>query len=200
MHIKALLDLLESSRPLLCRLAKQRFSQEELARASEYLRQDGIEADLSLLLDALLSVRTVLAHDTRSAIVFSSLAATPAYAQVTSLSNLTMEQRAEAARQFLARYISHRYAPDKQLRCVLLEQNSETTLFEADPKDHPRLAQALAAGLKDKLTDGTVVLTGAELRRLVKDLLRCDLPNAVVLSYQELTPDLSVSPVSRISL
>jgi type III secretion protein V len=45
-----------------------------------------------------------------------------------------------------------------------------------------------------------VVLASMEIRRHVKKLVEIEHPDAVVLSFQELTPSLSLQPVGRIGL
>ncbi|HZN10943.1 MAG TPA: FHIPEP family type III secretion protein, partial [Blastocatellia bacterium] len=45
-----------------------------------------------------------------------------------------------------------------------------------------------------------VVVTDMELRRFVRKMVELEFPQLAVLSYQELTPELNVQPVARISM
>ena len=51
-------------------------------------------------------------------------------------------------------------------------------------------------------TDGApvVLLTQADVRRFVRRLIEVELPDVVVLGYQELSPDATVQPLSRVGL
>jgi len=44
-----------------------------------------------------------------------------------------------------------------------------------------------------------LLLTGMEIRRTVRKLIETSFPNLAVLSYQELSPDLNIQPIARIS-
>lgn len=45
-----------------------------------------------------------------------------------------------------------------------------------------------------------VLLTSIDIRRFMRKIIEVDLYELPVLSYQELTPDISVQPLARISL
>ena len=45
-----------------------------------------------------------------------------------------------------------------------------------------------------------VVLTQPDVRRFIRRLLEVELPTLVVLSYQELIPEVSVQPIARIGI
>ena len=49
-------------------------------------------------------------------------------------------------------------------------------------------------------TQRPVLLTSMDIRRYVKKIIEQELPELPVLSYQELTPEITIQPLGRISL
>jgi type III secretion protein V len=45
-----------------------------------------------------------------------------------------------------------------------------------------------------------VIVTDMDIRRFVRKLVEVEFPNVSVLSYQELSPDLTIQPIARIAL
>jgi type III secretory pathway component EscV len=49
-------------------------------------------------------------------------------------------------------------------------------------------------------TDRPILLTQSDVRRFVRRLIENEVPAAIVLSYQELDPSVTVQPLGRIAI
>jgi type III secretion protein V len=49
-------------------------------------------------------------------------------------------------------------------------------------------------------TTAPILLTQTDVRRFVRRLIEVELPDVVVLGYQELAPEVTVQPIARVSL
>jgi type III secretion protein V len=122
----------------------------------------------------------------------------------------------EYIRASLKRYISFRYAKGRNtLNVYLLDPEIEDLIRSAirrtsngsflalDPTLAHDILNALRREIGRNLTLGyqdPVVVTEMELRRFIHKLVELEFPNLAVLSYQELTPELNVQPIGRITL
>lgn len=116
----------------------------------------------------------------------------------------------EFARVSLKRQIAARYAPNGELRALVLAPELETKLRDAirtngggnqlalDPAD----AQALIDSLRSTVaeTGVSVILAAIDLRRHVRKLIEPDLFDAPVLSFHELPPTLRLHVAGRVAL
>ncbi|MCA9583630.1 MAG: FHIPEP family type III secretion protein, partial [Myxococcales bacterium] len=120
----------------------------------------------------------------------------------------------ELVRAQLRRQITHRHAHGGVLTTFLLSheieeavtdsiQRTATGAYLAMPPDQARdVIEAVKAQIAED-AEGTpppVLLTQAPIRRFVRRLLEVDLPDLVVLSYQELAPEVTVRPLGRIGV
>ncbi len=120
-------------------------------------------------------------------------------------------QLTELVRGSLRRQITHKHARDGVLPVVMLDpaiedairdsiQHTSTGSFLAM---QPDVAKEVIANIQRTCADRPeepLLLTQADVRRFVRRLIEVDLPNAVVLSYQELAPEVTVQPVGRVVL
>lgn len=121
----------------------------------------------------------------------------------------------EALRGQLKHEITRRYGePPNHVVCLLLDPHIEELVeraIERGPegthlKLEPELAQEIVAAVAAELKQHPgksrpVILTTATIRRFVRKLLEYELePPLRVMSYQELTPDVNVQPLGRVSL
>ena len=121
---------------------------------------------------------------------------------------------AEYVRVDLGRFIVPRYLDAKgQLRAVVLDADAEKALQEAIQKGpggsflalSPEAAQLLATAAENTLAPlwaagAQVVLAPMGVRRYLKKFLASRFPNWVVLSFQELPPQVKVHAVGRLGL
>lgn len=117
----------------------------------------------------------------------------------------------ECARIALSRELNHRYAPNGNLRAILLDPELEEGLRrnagEAAPDSQhfpldPGFAKALIAQIGElyRNHDVEVLLTTIDLRRRVRKLIEPDLGGLAVLSYNELSAQLQLDIVGRVTV
>jgi type III secretion protein V len=114
---------------------------------------------------------------------------------------------AEGCRRALGRHLAHRLSGGGSLEALLLDPEVEARIQAALAQGGPPLAPAALAELLDRLgaaqreAEGrAVLLTGAGVRRAVRDLVAPRYPGLAVLSYEELPPEWPVRPRARIAL
>ncbi|HET6976002.1 MAG TPA: type III secretion system export apparatus subunit SctV [Pyrinomonadaceae bacterium] len=121
----------------------------------------------------------------------------------------------EYIRASLKRYLAFRYTGGKDiLFAYLLDPEIEDVIRGAIRRTStgsflsldPSLAHDILAAFRQELANLSpsaqkpVAITDMELRRFVRKMVELEFPQLAVLSYQELTPELNVQPVARISM
>ncbi len=121
----------------------------------------------------------------------------------------------EYVRTGLKRYISYRYSTDQNLLAAyMLDRELEETIRNAIRKTSgtsflvlgPEKSQQIINAVKTELgesngqTPHPVLLTSMDIRRYVKKLVEPEFEHLPVLSYQELTPEVSIQPLGRIQI
>ncbi|CAM2009280.1 type III secretion system export apparatus subunit SctV [Acanthopleuribacter pedis] len=121
----------------------------------------------------------------------------------------------EYVRMGMSRYISHQYAgPQNLLAAYMLDPDLEETIRAAvrqtsggsylslDPKTSKEVVTEVrhVVGDLSLRQQRPVLLTSMDIRRFVRKLIEDELPTLPVLSYQELTPKVSVQPLGQIQL
>jgi type III secretion protein V len=119
----------------------------------------------------------------------------------------------ELVRASLRRQVTFRHARDGVLPVYLLDpaieeairdsiQRTATGSYIAMPPDMARDVVEAVRRETGSASEGQAVclLTQADVRRFSRRLLEVELPGLVVLSYQELAPEVTVQPLARISL
>jgi len=83
-----------------------------------------------------------------------------------------------------------------------IRQTSAGSYLALDPQTTQQIVGRIkdAAGILESLPYKPVLLTSIDIRRYVRKLVEADLYELPVLSYQELTADISVQPLARIAL
>jgi type III secretion protein V len=123
-------------------------------------------------------------------------------------------QLTEYIRVDLGRLVSHRYIDENnKLSAWVLEPETEQTIRQAVQQGPtgsflalaPEVAKQIQSGVHDALSDQdgsrpTIVLTSMDVRRYVKRLLSSQLPDLVVLSFQELPPDCEIASQGRVGM
>ncbi|MCT4682649.1 MAG: type III secretion system export apparatus subunit SctV [Roseicyclus sp.] len=119
----------------------------------------------------------------------------------------------EHVRSALSRYITHKFAGGQSVISAYLlskaiedevrgaiRQTSGASYLTLSPDSHRKLVAALKATLGDlsRHTLRPVILTPMDIRRFLRKLVERDFPELAVLSFQELTPQVSVQPLDRI--
>jgi type III secretion protein V len=112
---------------------------------------------------------------------------------------------AELCRRALRRHIGRRLAPGGRIEALLVDPAAEALVREAldgeNAAVHPGVAVAMATAVAAaKGATPPVVLTAADVRRPLRNLLCPRVPDVVVLAYDELPADLQILPVGRVGL
>ncbi len=121
----------------------------------------------------------------------------------------------EHVRSALKRYVSHKYARGTNTLVVYLldpqiEEAIRSSIKRTSVGTHlalePDIAQEIVQAVKSECghlpptAQRPVILTSMDIRRYVRKLLEYEFnPPFSVVSYQELSPDLNIQPVARIS-
>jgi type III secretion protein V len=102
------------------------------------------------------------------------------------------------------RYISHKYTQGQNsLGVYLLDPEAEDAL--ADPELDESIERAILTAVSDEVgplvrsVPGPVILTTAGVRSRLRRLIAPEFPDLAVLAYQELSPDMNIQPIARIS-
>jgi len=122
---------------------------------------------------------------------------------------------AEYVRSSLKRYISYKYAEGKNTLMVhLLDPEIEDMIGSSIQRTStgnylaldPDSSQDVLYTFRQEFAhlpptaQRPVIITDMEIRRYVRRLLEMDFEQVVVLSYQELSPELNIQPLGRITL
>ncbi|MCC7071433.1 MAG: type III secretion system export apparatus subunit SctV [Deltaproteobacteria bacterium] len=121
----------------------------------------------------------------------------------------------EYVRAALKRYISHKYTRGQSTLIVyLLDPQIEETVRSSVQHTssgsylalEPEITQEILAAVRNEVgnlppsAQQPVVLTTMEIRRYFRKLVELEFPHLAVLSYQELSPEMNIQPIARISL
>ena len=121
----------------------------------------------------------------------------------------------EYIRSELKRYISHKYSSVQNIiPAYILDQDLEEQIRSSVRQTSagnylaldPDTSYRIVANVKQTVGDLTrkihrpVLLTAFDIRRYVRKIIESELYDLVVLSYQDLTPEITVQPLDRISL
>ena len=121
----------------------------------------------------------------------------------------------EYVRSDLKRYISYKYSSDQNvLSAYLLDQDLEETIrggirqtssgnyLALDPPVTERLVAEIKALVGDigRLENKPVLVTAMDIRRYLRKLIEIELYDLAVLSFQELTQEVTVQPLGKITV
>jgi type III secretion protein V len=121
----------------------------------------------------------------------------------------------EYVRSSLKRYISYKYSGGQNMLAVyLLEPDVEETVRKAirqtsggsflalDPNTTKRFVSAVKQSVGDasQSVQKPVLLSSMDVRRYIKKLIDIELPTLPVLSYQELTEEITIQPLAKVSI
>lgn len=119
----------------------------------------------------------------------------------------------EQVREGLSRYITHKYAGrDGSVIVYLVDRSVEDVIADAIRTTHEgsflslapdrtrAILQAISKQVKRDVEAGRtpILLTDQRVRRYVKRLASLEVPDVVVVAYQELDPALKIQPLGRI--
>lgn len=204
------LNQLKAENVALVDIVLARFDLNSIVRFLRYLADEGISyRNLRGILEALLTTSTVSGVDYGKYIVFDpyALSVTPVLKTIENDSD-NVRTYGEAIRSNLKQYISYKYTRGQSTLVVylldpkiesLMKESSERSLTEAESEDVLKALEQEVGDLPAS-AQNPVILTSIETRRAFRDLIAIEFPNMSVLSYQELSPDLNIQPIARITL
>ncbi len=122
---------------------------------------------------------------------------------------LNIENTVDSIRIGLKRYITNKYTRSSNtLVTYLLEKELEELILSIDRnslrvrnKNHDLLIKSLYAeyGKAPPTAQTPIILTTYEVRNYFRKLIAKEFPWVAVLSYQELSPDMNIQPIGKIS-
>lgn len=203
-----MIDSLRPGFPSLVDTALSRFSKEQIGLILKELLDEEISIrDLRSILEILLSVNGVTDVDMSDFVIF--------YLHVDNLcpvsqpgpqGELTVAEYADLVRASLKRYISHKYTRGAGTLIVyLLDRQIEKRLSKfgaqgVTSQERYRLIEAVRSEVHGPpVILNPVFLTSFKTRKPLHKLLAQEFPRLAVISYQELSPDMSIQPLARIS-
>jgi type III secretion protein V len=97
------------------------------------------------------------------------------------------------------------YLLDPQIEGAIrsaIQRTAQGSYLALDPDTARKILAAARRSLGNLPSSASrpIILTAVDVRRYIKKLLELDLPQVVVLSYQEISPLLQVQPIARITL
>jgi hypothetical protein len=202
-----LLARLELDEPHLVAETEAVCDRPELLRVLRCLLAEHISIrDLSPILHGMLATRGRAAMDGRSRILFNAGAEFAIPDSETRTTSLSPAERADGARVAIKRLISHQHTLGSgTLNAHVLDPEIESLLAgDSTDVDRATLIGVIAAfSVQLPATNHPprpVVLTTIECRTPLRRLLRYAAPHVTVLAYQELSPELNIVPLPRITL
>ena len=203
------LNKLETAFPVLTQLMSERLGVTRLAHVLRRLLEEEVSIrDLPGILENLLTIPPTTPASMDKYIIFTSTwgcIRPPLPLGVTSGDTSAIEM-AECVRMQQKRYISHKYTRGQNTLIVyLMDPKFEERLSDPRPLTETELRKLLDAvstevGSMPPTAQNPVVLTTALIRYRLRKALRGAFPRLSVLSYQELSPDMNIQPIARISL
>ena len=117
----------------------------------------------------------------------------------------------ELVRSALRRQITHKHSREGMLPVYMLDPAIEEAIRNSIQRTatgsflalQPDIAKEVIATIQSKTENcerPPMLLTQADVRRFVRRLIEVEIPDAVVLSYQELSPEVTLQPIDRIGL
>ncbi|MEO1525604.1 MAG: type III secretion system export apparatus subunit SctV [Planctomycetota bacterium] len=121
----------------------------------------------------------------------------------------------EYVRSSLKRFISYKYSGGQNILAVyLLDPDVEETIRKAirqtsggsflalDPATTKRFVDSVKRNVGDltKSTQKPALLTSMDVRRYIKKIIEMEVPELPVLSHQELTEEITIQPLAKVSL
>ena len=201
-----LLDSISAAFPSLVTMALDRFGIGTVSAVFRHLLAEEISVrNVRAILDALLCLDGSSDVDMDRFITFGSAAEPLCFDPLgRAPAALPSSVLAEHVRTCLRAYLSHKYARGTgSMPVYLLHADVENWLRQlrapVGDADRSRLASAVRDEVSTLPSDvRTILLTNVDVRAKAAAMLRVAVPNLVVLSFQELSQDLNISPIGRI--
>ncbi len=200
------LDALAQAWPLLVDQIKQRMNIDTLVRILRELVDEEISVrNLRAILEAILAAQSRIDEDLSRYIVFTNAASGAVFRSIYGENVMRVSDYVTHVRNAMKRYISHKYTRGESTLIVyLMEPEIEARM--RNPRDltvdeHEALFAAIRyeVGSLPATARNPVILTTQEIRARLRGEIVHEFPHLAVLSYQELSPDMNIQPIARIT-
>ena len=192
-------------RPELANEVSRTVNKDVLVRVIRALLREEISVrDMSAILQAIVSARAIMPLSISKFIVFAHQASIPIIRADGGKGPVRVMEYVGHVRSELKRYISHKYTRGQNTLVVrLLDPKLEERLAQPLPLTQEE-AQQLLISIRSEVnpsaeSQGPVLLTTSEIRARLLREIHVEFPTVAVLSYQELSPDMNIQPVGRLS-
>jgi type III secretion protein V len=195
--------------PALVDTASKKFDAIKLTRILRELLDEEISIrDFRGLLEGLLDITGRTSIDLSRCIVFPCNSANLyPVASDSGAGEMNSADYANCVRTAFKRFISHKYTRgSSSLLAYLFDFDLEARIKDSEnspltDEEHERLLRIIFKEINDSPTTSArpVILTSIEIRKKLRTLIEKEFPQLPVLSYQELSPDLNIEPLARIS-
>lgn len=200
------LSQLEKYYPDTIEQIKTKFSIETLTKILRGLLREEISIrHLEKILDQLLILQSPVHKDLAKYIVFPCANNTIYAVNKNEATQTSIEEYIEMIRIHLKSYISHKYTRGGNTLVVyLIDMEFEKKLKQPEELSEIDKTEIIGAinnkvGNLPPTSQQPVLLTTVEVRRRLKNLVAPKFPDLAVISYQELSPNLNIQPIARIS-
>jgi type III secretion protein V len=207
-YVAYILDRLAAVFPALVQRIEKHLSLHELtAVLRALLREEVSIRNLPLILESILIAPPRIESEVDKYIIFAATwqGIRPALSLGPPAETNALEI-AEYVRMCLKQYISHKYTRGQNTLVVyLVEPKIEERLRDPRLYDEAETRELLDAVHSEvanlpPTAQNPVILTTATVRHRLRGQLQGSFPHLAVLSYQELSPDMNIQPIARISL
>jgi type III secretory pathway component EscV/tetratricopeptide (TPR) repeat protein len=202
-----MLDSHRAAFPDLDAAVQQRFTIEQIQLLLQQLLEEEISVrDLRSILTNIALVNGTSSVDLSRYIVFRLQTGYLCFPRSTNVTGLDIADYVEMVRGSLKKQISHKYTRGGNTLVVyLMDPEIEAAITKSGERlrepDRGRLMMAMRNELRDLPPTATkpVILTTLDVRKPLWKLLRNEFPGLAVVSYQELSPDLNIQPIARLT-
>lgn len=177
----------------------------EITLILRVLLADRIKLNFAEILNGYLLITQTAPIDTSQFIVFASpLGLMSEHQSAPHVESLTPWQKADVIRVHLSRSLSFQFAPMATISVLLVDPELEWIIREGQThgwsaEELQNLLQAIRREYSLFQRTAVAILTTMDVRAELARVIRNAFPNLAVLAYQELSPDLSITPLARVT-
>ena len=192
--------------PEIAELINKRYDKDFLVQVIRGLLSEEISVrNLLGIFNSLLSVQSTIRHIDLSKYIVFSVGGGMVFNDNNDWDEVKISDYIEVVRNNLKRYISHKYTKGGSTLVVyLMDINAEVRLGQSQKlSDDER--KELFKSIQEEIdilpsaSQNPIILTSMEIRHRLRMEIHSEFPQVAVLSYQELSPDLNIQPIARIS-
>ncbi len=207
-YVAFVLDRLAEAFPLVVQSAEKDLGVPMLTAVLRALLREEIGIrNLAVILESILTMPPHANFETEKYIIFpSTWNGIRPRLQLGSPEDTGVSETVEYVRMSLKQYISHKYTRGSNTLIVyLIDPKIEERLRDPRPLDEKETRELLDAvqaevGNLPPTAQNPVLLTTATIRYRLRQQIHGAFPYLAVLDYQELSPDMNIQPIARISL